>query len=192
MALRSPAPELAPIAAVVEEPASDGALAARARDGDVAAFEALHSRFARVVHALLLAHLSPRDRQGVEDLEQEVFLLAWRRLSTLRESERFGPWLAAIARHAALGVARRARESAAPLEEAASRPLEPTSDGAEILRLLVELPEAYRETLALRLVEGLSGPEIAEATGLTHGSVRVNLHRGMQLLRERLRQEGYA
>ena len=38
----------------------------------------------------------------------------------------------------------------------------------------------------MRLVEGLTGPEIAERTGLTPGSVRVNLHRGIQLLRERL------
>jgi len=49
-----------------------------------------------------------------------------------------------------------------------------------------ELPEAYRETLALRLVEGYSGAEIAELTGLTPDSVRVNLHRGFKLLRERL------
>ena len=48
------------------------------------------------------------------------------------------------------------------------------------------LPEAYRETLVLRLVEGLSGPEIAAVTGLTPDSVRVNLHRGFRLLRERL------
>ena len=48
------------------------------------------------------------------------------------------------------------------------------------------LPEAYREPLLLRLVEGRTGPEIARATGLTHGSVRVNLHRGMQLLRAEL------
>jgi RNA polymerase sigma-70 factor (ECF subfamily) len=40
--------------------------------------------------------------------------------------------------------------------------------------------------LILRLVEGLTGPEIAEQTGLAPGSVRVNLHRGMKLLRERL------
>jgi RNA polymerase sigma-70 factor, ECF subfamily len=48
------------------------------------------------------------------------------------------------------------------------------------------LPETYREPLMLRLVEGMTGPEIAERTGLTSGSVRVNLFRGMQLLRERL------
>ena len=51
---------------------------------------------------------------------------------------------------------------------------------------LAALPEAYAETLALRLVEGLTGPEISERTGLTPGSVRVNLHRGMALLREKL------
>ena len=48
------------------------------------------------------------------------------------------------------------------------------------------LPDAYRETLMLRLVEGLTGPEIAERTGLTPASVRVNLHRGMKLLRTAL------
>ena len=48
------------------------------------------------------------------------------------------------------------------------------------------LPSAYRETLLMRLVEGMTGPEIAEATGLTPGSVRVNLHRGMKQLREKL------
>ena len=48
------------------------------------------------------------------------------------------------------------------------------------------LPEAYRETLLLRLVAGYTGPEISERTGLTEGSVRVNLTRGMALLRERI------
>ena len=51
------------------------------------------------------------------------------------------------------------------------------------------LPEAYHEPLILRLVEGMTGPEIAARTGLTAGSVRVNLHRGMQMLRERLGKE---
>ncbi len=42
----------------------------------------------------------------------------------------------------------------------------------------------------LRFAAGLTGPEIAERTGLTHGSVRVNLHRGVTLLRERLKGGG--
>jgi RNA polymerase sigma-70 factor (ECF subfamily) len=57
-----------------------------------------------------------------------------------------------------------------------------------ILALVRSLPETYREPLILRLVEGMTGPEIAARTGLTPGSVRVNLHRGMQQLREKLSQ----
>jgi RNA polymerase sigma-70 factor (ECF subfamily) len=48
------------------------------------------------------------------------------------------------------------------------------------------MPDTYRETLILRLVEGMTGPEIAEQTGLKHESVRVNLHRGMKILRHKL------
>jgi RNA polymerase sigma-70 factor (ECF subfamily) len=55
--------------------------------------------------------------------------------------------------------------------------------------IIAALPEAYRETLLLRFVGGLSGPEIATRTGLTHGSVRVNLHRGVAMLRERLERK---
>ena len=67
------------------------------------------------------------------------------------------------------------------------------AEASEILDLVRSLPEAYRETLLLRLVEGMTGPEIARRTGLTPGSVRVNLHRGMTMLREKLkgsREEG--
>jgi len=60
---------------------------------------------------------------------------------------------------------------------------------AAILDAIRSLSEAYRETLILRLVEGMTGPEIAARTGMTHGSVRVNLHRGMQQLRAKLRAD---
>ena len=53
-----------------------------------------------------------------------------------------------------------------------------------MLEMIRGLPEAYRETLIMRLVEGMTGPEIAKLTGLTPDSVRVNLCRGMKMLRE--------
>jgi RNA polymerase sigma-70 factor (ECF subfamily) len=167
-------------------------IVARARAGERAAFDEFHGRFARFVHSVLLAHAPPSE---IDDLHQEVFMAAWRNLGSLQESERAGAWLAAIARHAAQRrratlVVHRARELPAQLADPKAR-AGGGLDGARLLTLLRELPEAYRETLALRLVEGFTGPEIAEATGLTHGSVRVNLHRGMQLLRERLREEGF-
>jgi len=62
------------------------------------------------------------------------------------------------------------------------------AEALAILDVIRSLPDAYRETLVLRLVEGFTGPEIAERTGLTPASVRVNLHRGMALLRAKLQQ----
>jgi RNA polymerase sigma-70 factor (ECF subfamily) len=166
-------------------PALDGSLVSRALDGDEPAFRALYERYAPMVHAVLLSR-APRGE--ADDLMQEVFLAAWRALHQLRDGEHAGAWLAAIARHAAhRGRAR----AAAPLNE---EPIDPRAgpDGRiDVLSVLRRLPEAYRETLAMRLVEGLTGPQIAEATGLTHGSVRVNLSRGMKLLQDALRQEGW-
>jgi len=60
-----------------------------------------------------------------------------------------------------------------------------------VLDVIRALPEAYRDTLLMRLVEGMSGLEIAERSGLSPGSVRVNLHRGMKLLREKLGTDGW-
>ena len=170
-------------------------LVARARAGDREAFAAFHGRFDRFVHAVLLAHAPPAE---VDDLHQEVFVSAWRHLDSLQQDERAGAWLATIARRAA--ARQRAtlvhhHELPEQLEDPRTRSSANAAgglDGAHLLTVLRALPEAYRETLALRLVEGFTGPEIATATGLTHGSVRVNLHRGMQLLREKLREEGYA
>ncbi len=123
---------------------------------------------------------------------QDVFVRAMRQLHTLRDVNCFGGWLATVARNRANDYHRRSVELVEFTEEAPNQALEkPRSsgagdDGVAILAVIRGLPEAYRETLMMRLVEGLTGPEIAERTGLTAGSVRVNLHRGMQMLREKL------
>jgi RNA polymerase sigma-70 factor (ECF subfamily) len=119
---------------------------------------------------------------------QDVFLSAMNRLGTLRAAAAFPGWLASIARHRALDHFREARKFA-PLDDRVAR--SPGRDGAgaealEVLELIRSLPEAYRETLILRLVEGMTGPEIAARTGLTPESVRVNLCRGMKMLRRLL------
>jgi RNA polymerase sigma-70 factor (ECF subfamily) len=149
--------------------------------GDPQAFTALHGHFAPMVHAILL---SRGPAQEAEDLTQETFLRAWQRLPTLKDPSRFGPWLASIARNLATDRLRRPRLTVVDQEPRA--PARPTSEAAEVLRHLRALPEAYREPLMMRLIEGMTGPEIAQKTGLTPGSVRVNLHRGMKMLRASL------
>ena len=165
-------------------------LVSAAREGDRAAFGRLYDRYTRMVHGILLARVPPRE---VDDLVHDVFLLALGRLRALREAARFGAWLAAIARNRAHDYHRRTRVAAELTEDfsaeeldGAGRGVPSDAEAVTILAVIRTLPDAYRETLILRLVEGMTGPEIAERTGLTPGSVRVNLHRGMRQLRERL------
>lgn len=170
----------------------DAQLVEAARRGDRSAFGRLYDRYARMVHGILLARVPLRDSS---DLVHDVFLQALHSLASLRDAGRFGAWLAAIARNRANDYHRRAIEevelSDDVMEKAAgrkSRTGSPETEAATVLDAIRSLPETYRETLLLRLVEGMTGPEIATRTGLTPGSVRVNLHRGMQQLREKLAQ----
>ena len=178
------------IALPAAESREEDSLVSAARNGDRAAFGCLYDRYARMVHGILLARVPPRE---VDDLVQEVFLLALRQLHGLREVSRFGAWLGTITRNRANDYFRKTipdEKVTEPVDEnhAESRTTNSAADqeAAMILGVVRGLPEAYREPLILRLVEGMTGPEIAARTGLTHGSVRVNLYRGMQMLREKL------
>ncbi len=161
-----------------------------ARGGDAAAVRALYTRFARAVHGVLLGYVQHAD---ADDLTQDVFQTALQRLSELREPAAFPGWLLRIARNAALNRMRQPHvhetgipeiETAAMIDHGAGP--DTRLEAQHALAAIRSLPEAYRETLMLRLVEGLSGPEISERTGLTPGTVRVNLHRGMGMLRRAL------
>lgn len=164
---------------------ADAPLVEAVRRGDSDAFGRLYDLYGPMVHGILLARV-PFDE--VDDLVQDVFLLAFKRINTLREAGAFGGWLAMITRNRAVDFHRRKRETE-ELPENLARPRSVDTEVAEALRLIRSLPDAYRETLILRLVEGMTGPEIAERTGLTPASVRVNLHRGMKQLREKMGME---
>lgn len=167
------------------ETSKDARLVEAVKRGDRDSFGQLYDLYAPMVHGILLARV-PWDE--VDDLVQDVFLVAFKRINTLREAGAFGGWLAMIARNRAVDFHRRKRETEELPENLAQRSsVDP--EVAEALRLIRTMPEAYRETLVLRLVEGMTGPEIAERTGLTPASVRVNLHRGMKQLREKLGME---
>lgn len=169
-------------------------LVLRAQEGDRSACDALYREFARTVHGIALS-ICGRDAAG--DVTQDVFVQAFRALPTLRDPDAFAGFLCTATRRAAIDRQRASRRTAAvELPELAARDRTPAETYAaksaadRALACLMRLPEAYRETLTLRLVEGLSGPEIASRTGMTHGSVRVNLTRGMALLRPLLTEEG--
>jgi RNA polymerase sigma-70 factor, ECF subfamily len=157
-------------------------LVTAALTGDRDGFGKLYALYAPLVHGILLSRVP---RAEVDDLVQDIFLHAFRKLHTLRDRAAFGPWIAMIARNRAVDFHRRSRDTVEITDEVGGSN---TSDSRanEILGVIRNLPDAYRETLVLRLVEGMTAPEIAARTGLTPASVRVNLHRGMKLLRKKL------
>jgi RNA polymerase sigma-70 factor (ECF subfamily) len=172
-----------PVMTAPEISEDDGLIRAAAM-GDRAAFGELYVRYARLVHGILLARVPPAE---ADDLVHDVFLSAMRQLRGLRTAAAFRGWLAAIARNRAMDYFRQTRLQV-PLEENRKEPRAHDTglDALEVLDLIRHLPEAYREPLILRLVEGMTGPEIALQTGLTPDSVRVNLCRGMKMMRRLL------
>lgn len=175
---------LVPPARASALPEDDATLARRAATGDREAFGRLYARYAGTVHGVLLSRVSPSD---AGDLVQDVFLQALQQLATLREPGAFGGWLMVIARRRAADFHRARRETTSlSAELTTGGEASGDAEATVILDMIRKLPEAYRETLIWRLVEGLTGPEIAERSGLTPASVRVNLHRGIGMLRERL------
>src|SRR5258707_7984614 len=122
-------------------PEEDGLIRA-ASDGDRSAFGELYVRYARMVHAILLARVPPGD---AEDLVQEVFLSAMGKLRGLRTAASFKGWLGAIARNKAIDHYREVR-MLAPIEDAPP-PKTSNPDAFLVMEKIRGLPEAYRETM---------------------------------------------
>jgi RNA polymerase sigma-70 factor (ECF subfamily) len=137
-----------------------------------------------MVYSIALSHVAAED---ADDVVQEVFLRALEKIRELRDPASFGAWLVTITRNVARSALRAAsRLTQGEPELTTAETQRHTEDARRALAAIRSLPKAYRETLVMRLVQGMSGPEIAARTGLTPASVRVNLHRGMKLLRQLL------
>jgi RNA polymerase sigma-70 factor (ECF subfamily) len=171
--------------------ASDEALVARARDGDMAAFEELVMRYAdRLFASLRRFGLTDAEAQEVA---QETFLRAWRGLAGFKGRSRFFTWLYRIGFNEA--QRRLARRPATPEDDdgaldrvADDRP--GPSDEAEagelreaLVRALRDLPVDLRAPVVLRDVEGLSTREAASVLELTDAAFKSRLHRGRMALR---------
>ncbi len=153
---------------------------ARARAGDEAAYRWLLGRYrARVVR--LAAHVLRREGEA-EDVAQETFLKAFRRLPSFRGEGRFSAWLFGIAVRLCLDRRRSARWAREVPEDATPPPASPIpSAEAADTRLLVEtlldrLSPPMRAALVLREMEGLEYDEIAATLGVPVGTVRSRLH----------------
>ncbi len=180
---------------------NDVALVRRAREGDRAAFEELVRRTSRLVYARL--YLDTGDPHLAEDLLQETLLRAYRSLRNLWDAAGFRGWLLTIAQNVLTDSARRdARQKRAePPRSDTPLSLVPSEGGApddemqreetrqKVLAVLRSLPEEYRLPLTLRYVAGADYETIGTQLGLTNGSLRGLLHRGLKMLRERMPED---
>jgi RNA polymerase sigma-70 factor (ECF subfamily) len=161
-------------------------LVARARSGAFDAFETLYQRHARRIFGLCLRMTG--DPGTAEDLTQDTFVRAWRRLGEFRGDAGFGTWLWRIAVRVALehGRSRRrrlAREQLAPGPVGPS----PVSAALDLERAIRTLPDGARSVFVLHDVEGRAHDEVARLLGITAGTSKSQLHRARRLLREALR-----
>ena len=187
---------------------TDAELVARTLAGSPDAFRVLVERYQRPVLSLIGRMVG--DLALAEDLAQEVFLKAYRKLDTFDVERKLSSWLFKIAHNATIDHLRRARLDTVPLrapgaDGEGSWEVEPASDdeGPErrarraqletgLAAALGRLRPRYREILLLRFQQGLAYREIAEVTGLAMGTVKVQLHRARKQLAAELADAGFA
>ncbi len=165
-------------------------LLARARQGDLAAFEEVVRRYQRRVYGVALRIVRAHDL--ADDVAQEAFVRAWRSLDRFDLGRPFGPWVCRIAANLALNHVRspRAREEGLPEGHAETPSADPGPLGAildeEAKRVLdeavAELGPEQRAVFVLRAVEEMSYAEIAEALGISQGTVMSRLFRARERL----------
>ncbi len=137
---------------------------------------------------LRLAYRYASNPSEAEDIAQDALLRAWRRRSTLRESDRRNQWLATIVRNEAFRQHARIRPDPTAtietFEGAEDAQVVATVEKADLQAALKRLNDRDRQLLDLRYREDLTQPAIAERLGIPEGTVKVRLHRA----RDRLRQ----
>ena len=171
-------------------------LVERARGGDRAAFEELVRRTSRLLFARF--YLETGDAHRSEDLMQETYLLAFRSVSKLTNAAGFRSWLLKIAQNLIIDAGRR-DQLHKRYRVVAGRDATKSTDGMtpsdrlvqtetrdQVLAALRSLPEEYRLPLTLRYLSGADYETICLQLGLTNGSLRGLLHRGLKMLRAQL------
>ncbi|RDI43284.1 RNA polymerase sigma factor [Nocardia mexicana] len=169
----------------------DATLAGRARDGDVRAYEQLVLRYQGPMFRLSAKMLA--DRAEAEDITQEVFLTAWRRIGQLQDDSAFAGWLYRMTTNRCLNVIRSRRLPADVDPDTTASPrtdLHPehaaqvNGQMAALVAALQQLTPEQRACWLLREVHGRSYEEIAEIVGTNTTAVRGRIARARAQLAE--------
>jgi RNA polymerase sigma-70 factor (ECF subfamily) len=134
-----------------------------------------------------LAYRYASNPSEAEDIAQDALLRAWRRRSTLRETDRRNQWLATIVRNEAFRQHARVRPDPTSTieaqEGAEDAQVIATVERADLHAALKRLSDRERQLLELRYSEDLTQQAIARRLGIPEGTVKVRLHRARNKLR---------
>jgi len=165
------------------------------QEGDKYAFEDFVRRHGSWVRSVVYGVLG--DRDGVDDVIQQVWTTVWRRIGDLKDTRRWRSWLYRLTRNAALDAGReitRRREQMRSLMTETPTPAATASRGddraeqyREVLDAIRGLPALYREPFVLRHVNGWSYRQIAGVMGMPVDSIETRLVRARRMLREALK-----
>jgi RNA polymerase sigma factor (sigma-70 family) len=179
---------------------SDQRLVAAVRRGDDRAFEILYERYQRRIHAYVLGMV--KDHGRAEDVTQEVFVSALRRMRETEQPLAFKPWLYQIAKNGCIDAFRRSKraeevsydadDALAPGDHSKLIGSGPSPDAAVAAKQDLEslcgafggLSETHHEILVLRELEGLSYQEIGRRMGMSRPAVESTLFRARRRLTE--------
>ena len=181
------------------ELAEERELITKATAGDADAFEILMRENSPYVYNMLLRMVN--DPQEAEDLCQEVFIIAWRKLNTFRGESRFKTWLYRIGTNLSYNRLPKFKRESQALDPSEEVTLVSDHKGVEAQVMLSEtktyvhknlelLPEKYRSLLTMRHLQELRYAEIAELTKQPLGTVKTGIFRARNMLKERIENQG--
>jgi RNA polymerase sigma-70 factor (ECF subfamily) len=162
--------------------AADGNIAVLLASGRrTESFEALLAAYQDKVFRLCYSMLG--DRAQAEDAAQESFLRIWKAMERYRGDAALGTWIFSVTRNVCLtAISKRAAHRSAPIEEAERAAPQTPPRERDMLRLVKQLPENYRQVVMLFYMEEHSYEEVARMLALPVGTVKTHLHRARQQL----------
>ena len=163
--------------------------------GDTSAFDQLVKTHRRTIYVLVFSYIkNPAD---AEDLTQQIFIRAYERLATLREWDRFLPWLQQIAHNACKDWLRRRSDSTTDFEAVNDADFAETAPSPEEIALKCEVKAVVREAIGAltetdrkliegRYIEGASYDQLQVESGLSYAAIANRLKRAKQQMRRRI------
>jgi RNA polymerase sigma-70 factor (ECF subfamily) len=173
----------------------------RAKKGDIASFQRIYDAFARKV--LNFVYRMVASVEEAEDLTQETFVTVYQKLGSLKDNSKFEPWLFRIARNyvyqkyrsrppATVSIDYRGPDGREVnvLVDDRKNPDESFQAGelrSVVHKVVLDLPEKYREVFVLSAIQRLSYQEISEIVGRSLASVKTDIHRARLQVREQVK-----